>query len=82
MANLCDGEGRFNCYCAGDHCACGMEMQPMCTGCEECAPADPDLESLAAMEPSIERRPMARSRMVLQGPTIGEMEERRGRYGD
>ena len=37
----CNGSGYLDCYCAGDHCACGCP--PECPGCEECAP-EPDQE--------------------------------------
>ena len=33
----CNGSGVLDCYCAGDHCACGFP--PDCPGCEECKPA-------------------------------------------
>lgn len=82
MAYLCDGDGHLTCYCQGDHCGCGMEAMDLCAGCDSCVePADLDLESLAVFEPSIERRPMER---VTLPPrlVIGEIEERRGRYGD
>ena len=32
----CDGHGRFECFCAGDHCACGNDREPVCSGCPEC----------------------------------------------
>jgi predicted Fe-S protein YdhL (DUF1289 family) len=30
---MCDGTGYIDCYCRGDHCACGGDV---CLGCPEC----------------------------------------------
>jgi len=93
MAHLCDGEGRVDCYCQGDHCGCGTAGLRICTGCEACTePPDLNLESLATLEPAEleldprrsdygQRRPMRRE-SILPATTVGEFEERRGRYGD
>ncbi len=37
----CNGSGKLDCYCQGDHCGCGCP--PECPGCVECAP-EPDPE--------------------------------------
>ena len=56
----CNGKGYLDCYCAGDHCACGYAGSPQCDGCAECT-VDPAEESLFLTEPSIGRRPMGRA---------------------
>ena len=48
----CDGSGILDCYCGGDHCACGCP--PACPGCVECAP-EPDPEvRVAQLEAELE----------------------------
>lgn len=39
----CDGQGHFDCYCAGDHCACGRDREAACLVCSECTNERPPL---------------------------------------
>lgn len=36
LESHCGGTGMLNCFCAGDFCACSLNGEAVCMGCEDC----------------------------------------------
>jgi len=64
----CDGQGHEDCFCAGDHCACGADRLATCPGCAECQPEP---------RPPLVFRIVADTTAKHEG--LWQMEARRGR---
>lgn len=42
----CGGTGYFECYCAGDFCACSLMGEVQCLGCDDCIDDDYDEDDM------------------------------------
>lgn len=40
LETRCGGTGMLNCFCAGDFCACSLNGEGICFGCEDCEGMD------------------------------------------